>query len=930
MRAGQSGLTGAQGQAAVEQKFIQLNWGVTRNPIEHDLGTDLWLMARDVRRFDLGALIGAQVKTGPTFFARPQFDEAGEAQGWWYYENDDDHFKYWVEHNVPHILVLHHQSGVSYWVHVTPDRVASTGKGSKILVPASNQVDPDHLDALLEVALGDREPAQWEGSAWQGARHVLSPDRLRYALLTPRLIAPHRNTTVDELGPEEAIAMLIKMRLTELRPSPSPYSPSKAPKLATCHASSDWRWRFYAALYDCIADGKDSSGLDALARDDDASAAQRAAAAAMLAALLIESRLPATALTVIEPLLESDDCSPIDHGWLLMQRARCLADVGDIDRAIEEAVQVQGLRRSHPSDPTATAIVGAAADLIFSLSDWGASPLADVVAGRDTLAAWWRTQELASGLEFKASEDFKHWAQDRAIYWGKSDQTWLRLRATSLIAGATADHRAWRAAMSQLARHTLTTSGGDGDALRSGLAMLRYAGDTESITLAVPHILRSGSVAAIRTSCNQIDLEASTRTTLRSDIKFVEQAADVLPVNEADQHTQWALNVLADPSIVCLRLKPSFDIVDAVLDMLASLIPAISGQQLRSMIDHIISLPPQPDQAIAHGYACIVYRIPQNAWNTSDINAIRTRSADNFELQEEFEVVVAAADESHRSSLEERIAAGDLAALEAFGDVQDLSPDVIDPLVTELSTAVAAEVTRIKSGQSGRGGRQPAAKLIIVNAWHPNHANWQPIIEILSTTGGFTYHVKRPLQILYRLGSRVPTPVVDKLEPVLRELMTSSPQTHPLTGDPDIRGDAAAALQSIRPGSVTDTELWNLTLGSPEQRVGAAQVLAASRQIEKLDALAALARDEDSSVTGAVANLLVGWLGAHPKHELVKELLLQLIESNGMSVARSVAIRLDRTERNPQLDEIATILSGHASAFIRQRTNQYFTGDPSG
>jgi hypothetical protein len=67
MRAGQSALTGAEGQTAVERQFIHLNWGVSRNPTEHDLGTDLWLMARDVRRFDLGALIGAG-KDGSLFF----------------------------------------------------------------------------------------------------------------------------------------------------------------------------------------------------------------------------------------------------------------------------------------------------------------------------------------------------------------------------------------------------------------------------------------------------------------------------------------------------------------------------------------------------------------------------------------------------------------------------------------------------------------------------------------------------------------------------------------------------------------------------------------------------------------------------------------------------------------------------------------------
>ena len=530
MRAGQSGLTGAQGQAAVERQFVGLNWGVARNPTEHDLGTDLWLMARDVRRFDLGALIGAQVKTGPSFFTRPELDEAGATSGWWYYDSDGHHFKYWVDHNVPHILVLHDvESAVSYWVHVTPDRVLSTGKGSKILVPLSNRVEPDQLDALLTVALGEREPARWEGSAWQGGRKVLGPDRLRYALLTPRLIAPHRNLAVEELEPEEALAVLIKMRLIELDSSPSPYRESRAPDLAVCRESPDWRWRFYAALYRCIADGEGVDVIRDLAEDDTAGAAQRAAAAAMSSALLIESLLPVDALAVLESVLGSDDCSPIDHGWLLIQRGRCLAEIGDVDGAIEQAVQVQGLRRSHPGDPTAMAIVGAAADLIFSLSDWGASPIADVVAGRDTLAAWWRTQEIASGLEFKAGEDFKTWAQDRSISWGKSDQTWLRLRAASLIAGASGDHRAWRAATSQLAQHTLTTSETDADATHSGLSMLRFAGDTKSIALAVPHVMRSGSISAIRKCCSRIDFETSTRTTLRSDMEFIQRAADVLP-----------------------------------------------------------------------------------------------------------------------------------------------------------------------------------------------------------------------------------------------------------------------------------------------------------------------------------------------------------------------------------------------------------------
>lgn len=115
MRASKAGLTGVDGQLAVERQFVGLNWGVARNPIEHDLGTDLWVMARDERLFDLGAMLGVQVKTGQSWFRSPKQDESGQVAGWWFADSDGEHFKHWRDHNVPHILVLHEpESDKSY------------------------------------------------------------------------------------------------------------------------------------------------------------------------------------------------------------------------------------------------------------------------------------------------------------------------------------------------------------------------------------------------------------------------------------------------------------------------------------------------------------------------------------------------------------------------------------------------------------------------------------------------------------------------------------------------------------------------------------------------------------------------------------------------------------------------------------------------
>ena len=109
---------GTAGQSRVEAQFKELNWGVASNPY-HDLGTDLWLMARDDRRFDLGLLVGVQVKTSETraattkYFKEPKRDARGKITGWWYRESlRDDHFDSWIKHSIPHILVLHDLKGL--------------------------------------------------------------------------------------------------------------------------------------------------------------------------------------------------------------------------------------------------------------------------------------------------------------------------------------------------------------------------------------------------------------------------------------------------------------------------------------------------------------------------------------------------------------------------------------------------------------------------------------------------------------------------------------------------------------------------------------------------------------------------------------------------------------------------------------------------
>lgn len=64
MRAPKNEATGTSGESEVLAQFERLGWGGVIDS-RHDTGTDLYLRPRDARRYELGAVMGAQVKTGP-------------------------------------------------------------------------------------------------------------------------------------------------------------------------------------------------------------------------------------------------------------------------------------------------------------------------------------------------------------------------------------------------------------------------------------------------------------------------------------------------------------------------------------------------------------------------------------------------------------------------------------------------------------------------------------------------------------------------------------------------------------------------------------------------------------------------------------------------------------------------------------------------
>ena len=146
MRAGATSSAGASGASYVTAFLEDCGWAVVPHPQEHDLGTDLWVSPRDARRHDLGLMLGAQVKNGPSEFR--EYRTVAGRTGWWF-RDSSAHFDYWLHHTVPHIVVLRNpETRKAYWARVDTKSVVWTGKQAKLFVPEDQVLDSEALAPL--------------------------------------------------------------------------------------------------------------------------------------------------------------------------------------------------------------------------------------------------------------------------------------------------------------------------------------------------------------------------------------------------------------------------------------------------------------------------------------------------------------------------------------------------------------------------------------------------------------------------------------------------------------------------------------------------------------------------------------------------------------------------------------------------------------
>lgn len=918
MRAPENEALGTSGQSFVKAEFEELGWGAVANP-EHDLGTDLWLMARDENRFDLGALMGAQVKTGESYFKSPKKDDkTDEIVGWWYAEEKDSHFNYWSEHTIPHVLVLRDvKKKTSHWVHITSDIIQSTGKGNKILVPASQRIEESNRDALTAVATSPSRAASLDGSAWGANWKIPQSDRLRYAMIAPRLVAPHPNKGPVSPDATEALAMLIQGRFRDLRAVSSLGARVETKEIDD---PGSYAWQLFDAALKRVETG-DLSGFEDLGETTEP--CYIAGVAAMRAAAYIEQGEPGRALATVQSVRSNEALGTIDQAWLKSHETRSLVELGRLDEARDLALEVQKLRAVAPNDPTANALVAVTTSVVFDTSGYGVRDIGELIRSIDTATRWWRSQTVASGLEKHFDKQFETWGRDSSVTWAATDTVWTRLRSATLLAGLSADHGGWRNAMSLLARRDLMRANSENaEIIVESLTDLLRAGDKDSIAIAIRRFRDDGPIEPLVTLVRTIDLESTPRTSLNAALECLHCAGIFAEFESADRHVDWLISALEKPDQLRNRLKPPFLIEPALLDSIYGLLRSISVKMKRRVIDHILSLSIVEDQLLARGYGKIVSLVGNGEWSEADRAKLSARSGDNWELQDDIDKVLAVNDPEFRISLQDRIKNGDLKALSIFGNVTDLPGDVALEMIQHLVNRIDSQVEEAQNGSYLLGGPELGQALVVLNAWHPEVARWASVEQLLSESASHPSHIIDTLTSLGVVANQLSIAEKMCFKPILKRISQRPEYERDSVFVPlGMTPQAAAKLALLRlfPEEVVDSAIEQLLAGTQSEREIAATVAGERRAGGDRMLLGCLARDEHPRVRVSAIVELAKWIASGEYESASIAMLTKLIQLGGPHVAGQVCGQLTELTKSEARDAILQSFIDHPSALVRTR-----------
>ena len=544
--------------------------------------------------------------------------------------------------------------------------------------------------------------------------------------------------------------------------------------------------------------------------------------------------------------------------------------------------------------------------------------LTKAIKARDTAASWWRTQILVSGLSDFVEKTYSQWSDnDDITIWKAYDAVVLRMRSASLIAGFAADTNNWRYAVVLRACYFLVFST-DTNELVYALNLLRIAGAKDELKLAASHFLRFGPIEPLVQVVNELSLDDSTRISLRCDFALIEKCAPILDTSSADKYALWLLREIENPSKT-YAFRSHHWYVSEVIEMLAKIYNACSSEVMVKIHDHLIMMPGVQGDRHADAYSSLVDSIVEDdinkgkVWDSGKLAKLAARGdIDKADLKKAIERLVSTHDSEIREGLLERIEAGDIDALESWGNLTDLPKPAVQGMLGNLSNQIDGIIKDAHSREYKTVRFNRLSVLIKLNIWHPDCANWQPCLKMLHDQCVSPEDLVPGVKVMINKYQKVPIDIACEMRKPLARLAEHGLMYDrlPLSSSfsPDIRGPASLLLGLLFPEDVSMTKITQMLRGDANLIKVAVELLAQRKEESSLLLFSTLSQHDSYEVQKAVASALVKWIleGFIPDKSFA--LLKEIVADASVRLISAISLLVEQDPYSDATEEIIGLL----------------------
>ena len=797
----------------------------------------------------------------------------------------------------------------------------------------SEAIDSEHAAALREAALALHVPTSLEDSAVDTPPEMVPAGcELRFALLAPWLVAPDPNSE-GSVASVEGVALLaqgqfrgLKNRSDQNEDVPDPTDPD---------AAVEWGWRFVAAIWDWTT--TDSTALLAAVLESAPDARSVAASGVFVACALARLGRHCDAVEVLTRLAGDDEMDPVDRAWVLVQRARASAELGELRDCRADAAQARDLLAGRSDDVTASAIAAAAAwqQYMAAAAERG-DHLGDylaTVAAMDNSASRWRWQRVGLGLASAVDAGFRQWAKELSVtIAGSRDYGEMELFGAELCADLAGDHSGWKTFTSLGARLRIQhaeRSSNETNEWIEGLDALVCSGDDKNLKLALGRLLWDGPIDVAASAVSRVGAGGWTRTTVSTRFAALETAGDLLDEDAAGEMFASLAHIAGDGIGEFLdRYQPAVTVDFAVCRAMAGLVPAAAHAAHSSIAGFIAAQRTDLPDVMARHLAGQLDWLDFHSVDAASRSAlcqtaltegsyIGTRILGWFTANGDTEAL---------GRLKSQATEGDLDALAALADVELLSGTEATAVISVLDERAREVLSEIRAGQYNTGSISTLDALTLLNLQFPDAARWSVVHEILSEPLALADQKTTMCTRLAALADVVPASerdlIVANIDAIAAAREGFWPGTY-MAGADVVLAIALGAMAADE----ADTAVTRLALGSHQQRMNAAKLLGLGHCPGMRPALTQLIRDPHPPVRLEAARS-IGKLAARTPDALAAELARYVAGSNGTYLPRALlgGLSLDAPPLNDMSEELATHLQGHPSARVRHQARLLIDG----